>query len=72
MLERLVDANEGCSLTLPPPDPLEDFVEGSLLWEHHQVSVYYETTLSYLSLWARDRAPVEELRAVILRIEAAM
>jgi hypothetical protein len=54
---------EGSSLTLPTADRTEDFVEGSLCWESPEVLIYYETTLSYLSLWSAERDPVEEFRA---------
>jgi hypothetical protein len=34
-----------------------------LCWESPEVLIYYETTLSYLSLWSAERDPVEEFRA---------
>ena len=72
LLERLAAAEEGWSLTLPPVEPLEDFVEGSLRWGNHEVRVYYETTLSYLSLWSPEREAVAKLRSFILPLALAM
>jgi hypothetical protein len=57
------------ALALPPYEEYEDFVEGSLKFASHELSIYYEHSLGYLSISHPCRLPLD---AVIASISPAV
>ena len=72
LLERVAAADPEITLDLPQARHNEDFVEGHLKWGFREVRIYFETTLSYLSLWSSERQSVDEARALIARASASL
>jgi hypothetical protein len=65
-LERLVQAHPDMDLALPDYRSDEDGILGTIKWADHEVQLYYEWILAYLSFWSGDRRAVEELRELVL------
>jgi hypothetical protein len=53
------------SLQLPLAEPCEDFVEGRFLFEQKVVAVYWEHSLSYMSLGVSDMRTLHDLENCI-------
>lgn len=66
LLERFAAAYPEAGIKLPSYDRYEDFIGATAVWKGGMVSIYYETILSYLSLWSPDREAVTSLRAALL------
>ena len=66
LLEQFSAAYPEAGIKLPRYDRYEDYVDATAGWNGGAVSIYYETTLSYISLWSPDRDIVESFRAALL------
>ena len=49
------------SLQVPPPEQGEDFIEGSFRFDGKPIEVYWEHSLSYLSLKPSDMATLHKI-----------
>jgi len=70
LLERVAAAHPAAGIKLPRYYLYEDFVEAVATWNGASVSIYYETTLSYLSLWSANREAVASFRTALLPLIA--
>ncbi len=47
-LQEILDASAPATITLPPEEPQEDFVDGVLIWGTRRFDVYFERSLGYM------------------------
>ena len=71
LLETFAAAYPASALHLPPQQECEDLIEGSLVWEYHPVSIWFETGLNFTFLWSSDRAALFNLRQALLPFACA-
>lgn len=67
----LQESGNSASIELPEQTEMEDFVEGSLIWNGCIVSVYFEHSLGYLALTAANKELLEKLAAKIAEIRGS-
>ena len=66
VLERFAATHPEAGINLPRYDRYEDYVEATAEWNGGKIVIYYETILSYLWLWSRDREAVSAFREALL------
>ncbi|MBN8841563.1 MAG: hypothetical protein J0I25_15360, partial [Sphingomonadales bacterium] len=66
LLERFSKQYPESVLDLPAHYPEEDCVAGSVTWQSHLISIWYEEILAYLRFWSADRATIESFRTALL------
>ncbi len=70
VLERFAEAYPQASIILPPYERYEDYVECYGRWNSASVWIYYETILSSLWLWSKDREAVVAMRTALMPFAA--
>lgn len=55
----------GAELRLPEHEAWEDFIEGQLRFGPYTLGVYFEHSLGFLSLHHPNRAPLDEVWAIL-------
>jgi len=71
LLERFAEFHPECALALPPYQPDEDCIEGSMTWKSEPIWIWYEHLLTHLWFWSVDRDAIQSLRAALLPLAQA-
>lgn len=66
VLERFAATHPEAGIKLPPYDRHEDYVEATAEWNGGEIAIYYETILSHLWLWSRDREALSAFREALV------
>ena len=56
------------SYTLPPEEPMEDFVFGKFAWDGREFSLYFERSLGYMQFSSPSSVDVQTLQSALLPV----